>query len=121
MDFKIVKAGLNDSNRRLDKILRIYINNLPLSQIYKYLRKGLIKLNGKKAKPESKVLENDEISIAAFILQDNEISANKENARPNQKIKNDFEDRARKKIRYVKKSQAYQDLINLLKDIKRWY
>ena len=34
------------------------------------------------------------------------------------KIKNDFEDRARKKIRYVKKSQAYQDLINLLKEIK---
>ena len=92
MDFKIVKAGLNDSNRRLDKILRIYINNLPLSQIYKYLRKGLIKLNGKKAKPETKVLQNDEISIAAFILQDNELSANKENASPNQKIKNDFEE-----------------------------
>lgn len=34
------------------------------------------------------------------------------------KIKNDFEDRARNKIRYVKKSQAYQDLINLLKEIK---
>lgn len=37
------------------------------------------------------------------------------------KIKNDFEDKARKKVRYVKKSQAYQDLINLLKEIKRWY
>ena len=34
------------------------------------------------------------------------------------KIKNDFEDRGRKKVRYVKKSQAYQDLINLLKKIK---
>lgn len=34
------------------------------------------------------------------------------------KIKNDFEDRARKKVRHVKKSQAYQDLINLLKEIK---
>lgn len=34
------------------------------------------------------------------------------------KIKNDFEDRARKKIRYVKKSQAYQDLINLLKEVE---
>ncbi|MCR4741470.1 MAG: RluA family pseudouridine synthase [Treponema sp.] len=72
MDFKIVKAGLNDSNRRLDKILRIYIKNLPLSQIYKYLRKGLIKLNGKKAKADSKVMQNDEISIAAFILEENQ-------------------------------------------------
>lgn len=34
------------------------------------------------------------------------------------KIKTDFEDRARKKVRYVKKSQAYQDLINLLKEMK---
>ena len=34
------------------------------------------------------------------------------------KIKTDFEDKARKKIRYVKKSQAYQDLINLLKEMK---
>ena len=34
------------------------------------------------------------------------------------KIKADFEDRDRKKIRYVKKSQAYQDLINLLKGMK---
>ena len=33
-------------------------------------------------------------------------------------IKADFEDRDRKKIRYVKKSQAYQDLINLLKEMK---
>ncbi len=34
------------------------------------------------------------------------------------KIKTDFEDKARKKVRYVKKSQAYQDLINLLKEMK---
>lgn len=34
------------------------------------------------------------------------------------KIKAELEDRARKKIRYVKKTQAYQDLINLLKELK---
>lgn len=34
-------------------------------------------------------------------------------------IKTDFEDKARKKIRYVKKSRAYKDLIQLLKEIKR--
>ena len=33
-------------------------------------------------------------------------------------LKADFEDKARKKVRYVKKSQAYQDLINLLKEMK---
>lgn len=34
------------------------------------------------------------------------------------KIKAEIEDRARGKVRYVKKAQAYQDLINLLKEIK---
>jgi hypothetical protein len=34
------------------------------------------------------------------------------------KIKSEIEDRARGKARYVKKVQAYQDLINLLKEIK---
>lgn len=36
------------------------------------------------------------------------------------KIKAELEDRARKKVRYVKKTQVYQDLINLLKEIERW-
>jgi hypothetical protein len=33
------------------------------------------------------------------------------------KIKTELEDRARGKTRYVKKTQAYQDLIDLLKQI----
>lgn len=33
-------------------------------------------------------------------------------------IKADFEDKKRGKIRYVKKTQAYKDLIKLLKDIR---
>lgn len=33
------------------------------------------------------------------------------------KLKAEFEDRMRKKKRYVSKTSAYQDLINLLEDI----
>ena len=35
-------------------------------------------------------------------------------------IKADFEDKARGKVRYIKKVQAYKDLINLLKEVNRW-
>lgn len=35
------------------------------------------------------------------------------------KIKAHLEDRQRNKIRYVKKTQAYQDLIDLLKELRR--
>lgn len=37
------------------------------------------------------------------------------------KIKAELEDRARGKVRYVKKVQAYQDLINLLKEMEKMY
>lgn len=33
------------------------------------------------------------------------------------KIQTEFEDRERKKIRYVSKRSAYQDLINLIKEV----
>ena len=36
-------------------------------------------------------------------------------------IKADFEDRARGKPRYVKKTRAYKDLIKLLKDLRCQY
>ena len=35
------------------------------------------------------------------------------------KIKTEFQDRERGKVRYVSKRSAYQDLINLLKEIQR--
>ena len=36
-------------------------------------------------------------------------------------IEADFEDKTRGKTRYVKKVQAYKDIVKLLKDIRRWY
>lgn len=68
MDFKTFTAAKNDNDRRLDKIIRIFAPELSLSQVYKYIRKGLIKINGKKAKNDYHVMENDQIQIAAFIL-----------------------------------------------------
>ena len=68
MNFKTFTAAKNDDGRRLDKIIRIFAPELTLSEVYKYIRKGLIKINGKKAKNDSRVNENDQIQIAEFIL-----------------------------------------------------
>ena len=35
-------------------------------------------------------------------------------------IEADFEDKTRGKARYVKKVQAYKDIVKLLKEIRRW-
>ena len=70
MEFKDFTAGKDDSDRRLDRVLRIFLKEKGLPEIYKLLRKDLIKLNHKKAKPETHVSEGDVISIAAFLFDD---------------------------------------------------
>ena len=76
MEFKEFKAGKDDDGRRLDRVLRIFLKDTGLGEIYKLLRKGLIKVNQKKAKPDSHVNEGDVISIAEFLL-DKTTSQNK--------------------------------------------
>ena len=45
MDFLEFTAGIDDNDRRIDKVLRKLIKNAPLSSIYKYLRNKLVKIN----------------------------------------------------------------------------
>ena len=68
MEFKDFTAGKDDDGRRLDRVIRIFLKDLSLGEIYKLLRKGLIKVNHKKAKPDSHVNSGDIISIAAFLV-----------------------------------------------------
>ena len=80
MEFRDFTAGKDDDGRRLDRLLRIFLSDTALGEIYKLLRKGLIKLNNKKAKPEFHVKEGDIISIAEFLLSDNNNNADKASA-----------------------------------------
>ncbi len=75
MIYKDFYAGKNDDNRRLDKVLRIFIKDIPLSSIYKFIRKGLIKVNDKKTTQEYRVNEGDKISVADFIISSQEENA----------------------------------------------
>ncbi len=68
MDFKDFNAGKDDEGRRFDRILRIFLKDKSLPDIYKLIRKGLVKLNHKKAKPETHIANGDIISIADFLL-----------------------------------------------------
>ncbi|MCR5765352.1 MAG: RluA family pseudouridine synthase [Treponema sp.] len=75
MIYKDFYAGKNDDNRRLDKVLRIFIKDIPLSSIYKFIRKGLIKVNDKKTSQEYRVNDGDKISIAEFIISSHQEKA----------------------------------------------
>lgn len=67
MDFKDFTAGPDDS-KRLDKVIRKFMPESSLSSLYKFIRKGLIKVNHKKTTPEYHVNSGDIISIASFIF-----------------------------------------------------
>ncbi len=53
----------NDSGQRLDRFLKKYLSKAPQSFIYKMIRKKNIKLNNKKASPDTIVFEGDIIQL----------------------------------------------------------
>ena len=71
MDFKQFNTGTNDISRRLDKVIRVFASSLSLSEIYKGIRKGLIRVNNKKTKEDYRINEGDIIYIASFLLENN--------------------------------------------------
>ena len=92
MEFKDFTAGKDDQDRRLDRVLRIFLKEKGLPEIYKLLRKGLIKLNHKKASPETHVMAGDIISIAAFLfVKENDDSFIKNQLNKNAALKIVFE------------------------------
>lgn len=77
MERKEWTLGADDSGRRLDRILRKLLAENSQGAILSALRKGLVKLNGKKAQASDLTQEGDILSVAAFLL------APKEGASPN--------------------------------------
>jgi len=63
MERHILRPGPNDHGKRLDRILRVCFPAAPLSAIFAALRKGEVRVNGKKARRDYRVTEADEISV----------------------------------------------------------
>ncbi|MCR5613271.1 RluA family pseudouridine synthase [Treponema sp.] len=68
MNFKEFTAGTDDNSRRLDKVIRKLIPEGGLSSLYSALRKGLIKVNDKKADASQKIMAGDKIKVAEFLI-----------------------------------------------------
>lgn len=64
---KTIEINNNESGQRLDRFLRKYLNNAPLSRIYKAIRKD-VKINGKRLK-EDYVLQVGDI-LTLYIADD---------------------------------------------------
>ena len=62
-----ILAGPEDEGRRLDKVLRSFLSDASLSEIYAGLRKGLIRVNGDKAKPERRLAAGGQDIASSWI------------------------------------------------------
>ncbi len=67
-DLSELVAGPDDEGRRLDKVLRAALPRLGLSEIYRSLRKGEIRVNDSRASPDTRLREGDRIALGASAL-----------------------------------------------------
>ncbi|MDR3166649.1 MAG: RluA family pseudouridine synthase, partial [Treponema sp.] len=58
-----LRAGADDGGRRLDRILRKALPELPLSGVYRLLRKGLVLVDGKPGRAEDRLSPGARIQI----------------------------------------------------------
>ncbi len=58
-----VDAGTEDAGQRIDNYLLRHLKGVPRSRIYRLLRKGEVRVNGKRAKPEYRLGEGDRVRI----------------------------------------------------------
>lgn len=54
-----IEIGPNEAGQRVDKFVRKWLKDVPLSAIFKAFRKGDIKVNGKKTKEKYSLVEGD--------------------------------------------------------------
>lgn len=58
-----INIGPNEAGQRLDKFLRKWLKDVPLSAIYRTIRKGDVKVNDKKVKEKYTLVEGDVLEV----------------------------------------------------------
>ncbi|WP_129647241.1 RluA family pseudouridine synthase [Peristeroidobacter agariperforans] len=58
-----VEAGEGDAGQRIDNFLSRILKDVPRSLIYRILRTGEVRVNGKRAKPETRLAEGDRVRL----------------------------------------------------------
>lgn len=58
----------NDTGRRFDRVIRKFLADMPISKLYEAIRKGLIRINGKRTPLNYRTAPGDVLTIAAILL-----------------------------------------------------
>ena len=68
MSVKNITVDHDNEGRRIDNFLFSNFKNIPKSKIYKVIRKGEVRVNSKRVKPDTKLLKNDLIRIPPNLI-----------------------------------------------------
>lgn len=60
---RLVDVEEDRDGQRLDNFLLYIINNVPKSRIYRIIRKGEVRVNGKRAKPDTRLQQGDKVRV----------------------------------------------------------
>ena len=60
---RFIEVEEDRADQRLDNFLRYFLNNVPKSRIYRIIRKGEVRINGKRAKPDTKLVQGDVVRV----------------------------------------------------------
>ena len=64
-----VKTTKNEINQRLDRFIKIQSNGAPTGLVNKWIRTGQVRIDGKRAKGDTRLLENQDIRLPPMQLQ----------------------------------------------------
>lgn len=64
----IFQAGNDDAGQRLDNYLLKHCKDLPKNQLYKLIRKGQVRVNGKRTKPDARLAAADQIRVPPHVF-----------------------------------------------------
>lgn len=60
---QFIEVSEDRAEQRLDNFLRYYLNNVPKSRIYRIIRKGEVRVNKRRAKPDTKLCAGDVVRV----------------------------------------------------------
>lgn len=72
---KIIAISADEAGQRIDNFLRAQLKGVPKSMIYRILRKGEVRVNKKRVKPEYKLQPDDQIRIPPVRVAEREDAA----------------------------------------------
>ena len=72
---KIVAISADEAGQRIDNFLRTHLKGVPKSMIYRIVRKGEVRVNKKRIKPEYKLEDGDQVRIPPVRVAEREEDA----------------------------------------------